>query len=87
MCQVSGVMRQVICIMSCGQSGDASQWMVCYQRGLPRLVFFMIRKLVGGGSVSYGATLSSFLRTEKDYITKLEAKTCIYKINNNLYHY
>ena len=44
-CQVSGVRCQVsgvICHMSCvtffvGQSGGASRWRVCSQRGLPRL--------------------------------------------------
>ena len=40
------------------QSGKASQWRVCYQRGLPRLVFFFfIRglkvKLICGGGVCY----------------------------------
>ena len=35
MCQVSGVM--FFCVFF-GQSGWASRWRVCYQRGLPRLV-------------------------------------------------
>ena len=28
-----------IYLFFCGQSGDASRWRVCYQRGLPRLVY------------------------------------------------
>ena len=52
MCHLSGVtchVSPVVCHLSHdfffvlnkknGQSGEASQWMVCYQRGLPRLVF------------------------------------------------
>ena len=46
-CQVSGVRWQVSfvrwCVLFCLflilQSGGASRWRVCYQRGLPRLVF------------------------------------------------
>ena len=41
-------MSRVTCHMSCvffyfvfGQSGGASQWRVCYQRGLPSLVFIL----------------------------------------------
>ena len=38
-CQVSGVMCQVSHVsFFLGQSGEASRWRVCYQRGLPRLV-------------------------------------------------
>ena len=29
-----------------GQSGGASRWRVCYQRGLPRLVLKMFRELL-----------------------------------------
>ena len=29
-------------IFPIGQSGEASRWRVCYQRGLPRLVFYHI---------------------------------------------
>ena len=32
-------------IVSIGQSGEASRWRVCYQRGLPRLVFLHIQKI------------------------------------------
>ena len=35
-CQVSGVMCKIFFL----QSGWASRWRVCYQRGLPRIVFF-----------------------------------------------
>ena len=30
-------------IFPIGQKGGASQWRVCYQRGLPRLVFFLFQ--------------------------------------------
>ena len=47
MCQVSGVRCQVshviffILLFFFLQSGEASRWRVCYQRGLPRLVFIV----------------------------------------------
>ena len=37
-CQVSGVTCQFYFYFFIFQSGGASRWMVCYQRGLPRLV-------------------------------------------------
>ena len=54
MCRVSLVMCHVSCV-TCNyyyyiffflQIGGASQWRVCYQRGLPRLVKFWIRKKI-----------------------------------------
>ena len=34
------VEKKTFCkIYFCGQCGEASLWMVCYQQGLPRLVF------------------------------------------------
>ena len=33
----------IIYIFFCGQIGGASQWRVCYQRGLARLVYFISR--------------------------------------------
>ena len=45
-CQVSCVMCQVSCVtcqVSGGQRGGASRWRVCYQQGLPRLVFRSLR--------------------------------------------
>ena len=44
-CQVSGVRCQVSHVFFLGQCGEASRWRVCYQRGLPRLVFFWGNKL------------------------------------------
>ena len=45
MCHISGVMFHVSHVIFSfsffGQSSEASWWRVCYQRGLPRLVFFM----------------------------------------------
>ena len=42
-CHVSGVTCQVSCVtffyFFVWQSGEASRWRVCYQRGLPRLVY------------------------------------------------
>ena len=31
-----------------GQSGGASRWRFCYQRGLPRLVFFLSLRFISG---------------------------------------
>ena len=48
-CRMSRVtchMSHVICLLFLllfGQSGEAYRWRVCYQRGLPRLVFFLFR--------------------------------------------
>ena len=40
-CHVSGVKCQCFLnVFFCCQSGDASRWRVCYQRGLPRQVMF-----------------------------------------------
>ena len=42
-----------------GQSGGANRWIVCYQRGLPRLVSFMadilehIKKIIVSDSILY----------------------------------
>ena len=36
-CHVSGFFGFIF-----GQSGEASRWRVCYQRGLPRLVFLAL---------------------------------------------
>ena len=45
----------VLSFRKIGQSGGASWWRVCYQRGLPRLVFMdKVVELVHGGSVIYG---------------------------------
>ena len=45
-CQVS---RVIICILSFfRQSGGASRWRVCYQRGLPRLVYILASSLHRG---------------------------------------
>ena len=44
-CHVSGVichMSRVTCHFLFGQRCEASQWRVCYQWGLPRLVFTFI---------------------------------------------
>ena len=44
MCQVSHVtchMSRVMCHFFFSQSGEAYWWRVCYQRGLPRLVYFI----------------------------------------------
>ena len=45
-CQVSGVIFFYFINFFFGQSGGASRWRVCYQRGLPRLVFEDIGKTV-----------------------------------------
>ena len=37
-CHVSGVTCLFFCSLFFGQSGEASRWRVCYQRGLPQLV-------------------------------------------------
>ena len=52
-CQVSGV-RCHICFFVCffGHSGGASRGRVCYQRGLPRLVYFIYYLLFWTDSTS-----------------------------------
>ena len=48
-CQVSGVTSQVSHVsFFSGQSVGASRWRVCYQRGLPRLVFSLTASKLGG---------------------------------------
>ena len=42
-CQVSGVKKNSSSFFFSGQSGAASRWRVCYQRGLPRLVLHLIK--------------------------------------------
>ena len=39
-----------------GQSGEASRWRVCYQRGLPRLVFMLLVIVVEPVSLYYTLT-------------------------------
>ena len=41
-CHVSHVTCHFFSPFFFGQSGEAYRWRVCYQRGLPRLVFFII---------------------------------------------
>ena len=66
-CQVSHVTCHMSCVTCHIDSGEASQWRVCYQRGLPCLVLIAKRRkkfeLVGGGSVFNGTMPSSFYKT------------------------
>ena len=39
MCHMSQFFLSIFLSIFFGQSGEAYRWMVCYQRGLPRLVF------------------------------------------------
>ena len=57
MCRVSHVVSRVIffSLKKIGQSGGASQYRVCYQRGLPRLVFLAECVVSGGFDVSCGS--------------------------------
>ena len=51
MCHMSRVtchMSQFFFYFFFGQSGEAYRWRVCYQRGLPRLVFMINRPSVAG---------------------------------------
>ena len=41
-CHMSQVTSQLLFVYFFGQSGGASRWSVCYQRGLPRLVLTAI---------------------------------------------
>ena len=43
-CQVSGVMCHFFLLLFFRQSVEASRWRVCYQRGLPRLVYYAKRR-------------------------------------------
>ena len=43
MCHMSRVTSHMFfCFCFFGQSGEAYRWRVCYQRGLPRLVSFIL---------------------------------------------
>ena len=62
-----------------GQSGEARRWRVCYQRGLPRLVYYVSLNLVSGFPRFYvilfvstycyrGLQFSGFLQDSSDLI-------------------
>ena len=62
-CHMSPVtchLSHVTCHKKIGQSGEASRWRVCYQRGLPRLVFMMIDY---NGDTEYAIIETVLLRT------------------------
>ena len=80
-CHVSHVtchMSHIMCHMSYfffifffGQSGEAYQWRVCYQRGLPRLVFHTCGLYFPGGIVPFLVSLNcqfEMLPLYKSYI-------------------
>ena len=74
---------RVTCHMFFGQSGEAYWWRVCYQRGLPRLVFLAsapaptLDPATGSSSVSGSGSVSVFFASTPDH-----ARTCRVSANN-----
>ena len=57
--KISKYQKSFFSLKKIEQSGGASRWRVCYQRGLPRLVSEQAKKQVnicGGSSVDWGET-------------------------------
>ena len=75
-CHVSPVTCPFFCLKKIGLSGGASRWRVCYQRGLPRLVF--VRVLL-------------FTNVEKFYVSRMgdlknwNQKTTFYHVQYKCY--
>ena len=66
MCHVSRVTCHVshvfifLFLIFLGQSGEAYPWRVCYQRGLPRLVYFITVRAISKGKSPSTCQLQSF---------------------------
>ena len=71
-CQVSPVTCHLSCVtchISHGQSGEASRWSVCYQRGLPPIVSLLNPQLLSGFS---GRFIFYYLAVNQEHCWKWE---------------
>ena len=54
--------NKINCQTKIEQSGGASRWRVCYQRGLPRLVFFQLTNLSRDATPEIGQKINPRIR-------------------------